>query len=70
MHRRPRLAMAARLSCGPMADKFGGTILARGGEQGGNGGFAEVSGKQLLNYTGFADMRAPQRLGWHAAARS
>ena len=37
---------------------FGGTILARGGEQGGNGGFAEVSGKQLLNYTGFADMRA------------
>ena len=34
---------------------FAGQILARGGDQGGNGGFAEVSGKQTLAYTGVAN---------------
>ena len=38
---------------------FAGTISARGGPLGGNGGFAEVSGKRLLSYTGFTDLRAP-----------
>ena len=38
---------------------FAGTILARGGTSGGNGGFVEVSGKQVLNYLGIADLRAP-----------
>ncbi len=37
-----------------------GQISARGGTEGGNGGFAEVSGKQYLEFTGLADMRAPQ----------
>ncbi|MEX1067116.1 MAG: filamentous hemagglutinin N-terminal domain-containing protein, partial [Aquisalimonadaceae bacterium] len=38
---------------------FFGEISARGGEQGGDGGFAEVSGKRLLNYQGQTDLRAP-----------
>jgi hypothetical protein len=38
---------------------FAGTILARGGLQGGDGGFVEVSSHQLLNYSGTTDTRAP-----------
>lgn len=36
-----------------------GQIAAGGGEAGGDGGFAEVSGKQVLEFTGRADLRAP-----------
>jgi CHAT domain-containing protein len=38
--------------------QFEGNITARGGSQSGNGGFAEVSGKQKLTYTGFTDLSA------------
>ncbi|MCC6775197.1 MAG: filamentous hemagglutinin N-terminal domain-containing protein, partial [Hyphomicrobiales bacterium] len=38
---------------------FAGTILARGGEQSGNGGFVETSGHALLDFTGNVDTRAP-----------
>ena len=38
---------------------FAGRISARGGSAGGNGGSAEVSGKEL-SYTGQADLRAPR----------
>ncbi len=37
---------------------FAGTILATGGTESGNGGFAEVSGKGLLNYTGLTNLSA------------
>lgn len=37
---------------------FAGRISARGGPLGGEGGFAEVSGKQLLVYEGLADLSA------------
>ena len=39
---------------------FAGAIEARGGPQGGDGGFAEVSGKQNLSYLGTVDLRAPK----------
>lgn len=35
-----------------------GQVSARGGTQGGDGGFAEVSGKKVLAFTGRADLRA------------
>lgn len=38
--------------------RFLGKISARGGINGGNGGFAEVSGKENLVYRGLADLRA------------
>lgn len=41
------------------ATAFAGTISARGGAEGGDGGFAEVSSKGVLAYRGFADLRAP-----------
>lgn len=37
---------------------YAGTIEATGGSEGGNGGFAEVSGHNLLNFTGMVDLRA------------
>ncbi|MDR9468303.1 filamentous hemagglutinin N-terminal domain-containing protein, partial [Marinospirillum sp.] len=40
--------------------RFSGTLSARGGENGGDGGFAEVSGKNNLAYSGNADLRAPE----------
>ncbi len=40
--------------------RFGGSITAQGGPQGGNGGFVEVSGKQRLAFQGQVDTRAFQ----------
>lgn len=40
--------------------RFAGWGEAKGGLYGGNGGFAEVSGKAVLDYTGFFDLRAPR----------
>lgn len=37
---------------------FAGRIDGRAGELGGDGAFAEVSGGSILNYSGFADLRA------------
>jgi hypothetical protein len=39
---------------------FAGTILARGGLQGGDGGFVETSSRQQLAFTGNVDTRAPK----------
>src|SRR5919204_665020 len=39
---------------------FAGTILARGGARGGDGGFVEVSSHRRLNYSGTTDTRAPK----------
>lgn len=39
--------------------RFHGNIFARGGANGGNGGFAEVSGKEFLIYRGMTDLSAP-----------
>ncbi|HJQ79843.1 MAG TPA: hypothetical protein VJ828_07800, partial [Lacipirellulaceae bacterium] len=38
--------------------RFYGTISARGGSEGGDGGFAEVSGRDTLIYRGTADLRS------------
>lgn len=40
--------------------KFQGLVTARGGAQGGNGGFAEISGAQYLHATHNADLSAPK----------
>ena len=40
------------------ATRFYGDISARGGEQGGDGGFAEVSGKRWLDFQGVANLGA------------
>ncbi|MBL8265847.1 beta strand repeat-containing protein [Steroidobacter sp.] len=42
------------------ATRFEGSISARGGASGGDGGDAEVSGKDNLLYAGLADLRASQ----------
>jgi len=41
------------------ATGFYGNISARGGELGGDGGFAEVSGKNMLDFAGLVDLQAP-----------
>lgn len=40
--------------------RYDGNLSARGGPLGGHGGFAEVSGKESLVFTGFADLSAPR----------
>ncbi len=42
------------------ATAFAGSLSARGGAQGGDGGFAEVSSKKNIGLTGTADLRAPK----------
>ena len=38
---------------------FAGTILAKGGAQAGDGGFAETSGRETLAFSGVTDLSAP-----------
>ena len=46
------------------ATRFYGSINANGGQQAGNGGFVEVSGKKVLDYNGLVSTGAPHgRLG-------
>ncbi|MBX3669928.1 MAG: filamentous hemagglutinin N-terminal domain-containing protein [Rhodocyclaceae bacterium] len=40
--------------------RYGGSLSARGGPQSGAGGFAEISGKRQLQFTGSVDLSAPQ----------
>ena len=40
--------------------RYHGSLSARGGAAGGDGGLAEVSGKQNLEFVGHVDLRAPQ----------
>ncbi|MEG1768183.1 MAG: filamentous hemagglutinin N-terminal domain-containing protein, partial [Comamonas sp.] len=42
------------------ATSMAGRLSARGGASGGDGGLAEASGKQFLDFRGTADLRAPQ----------
>ncbi len=42
------------------ATAFAGSLSARGGAQGGDGGFAEVSSNKNIGLTGSADLRAPK----------
>lgn len=42
------------------ATRYAGAISAQGGANGGNGGRAEVSGKQYLDFEGLVDLRAAQ----------
>jgi autotransporter-associated beta strand protein len=41
------------------ATAFYGTVMARGGATGGDGGFVEISGKEGLAFNGWADAAAP-----------
>jgi trimeric autotransporter adhesin len=43
--------------------RYYGSVSAKGGINAGNGGFAEVSGKRLLNFLGKADLSAANGLG-------
>src|SRR4029077_14101301 len=43
--------------------RFAGTLGARGGAQGGDGGFVEVSGKKTLDYAGKVNAAAPKGKG-------